>query len=68
MSDRLGQLERQLTAQNKRIVELEGKYLALLEDIKKLRAHAEVPRGTIPPENQIPIYQPAFDRWPGAAR
>jgi hypothetical protein len=63
--DRLGQIEQKLAAANKRIADLETKYLALLEDLKAVRAQLVVPRGTVvptwPPESG---YQPAFDRWP----
>lgn len=69
MIDRLQQLERQLQTANKRITDLEARYLALLEDLKAVRAEMARtmgPRGTTPPPE--PGYQPAFDRWPGAER
>jgi hypothetical protein len=68
MSDRFFQIEQKLAAANKRIADLETKYLALLEDLKTLRAELAL-RGTFDsPVIQSPGYQPAFDRWPGASR
>jgi hypothetical protein len=63
VSDRLSAVERQLTTANKRIADLETKYLALLEDIKALRTQLTVSRGTVPSGAQS-SYQPAFERWP----
>lgn len=66
MSDRLGQVEEKLAAQGKRIVELETKYLALLEDLKALRAETVKRHDPLPVGAIASTYQPAFDRWPGA--
>jgi hypothetical protein len=74
MTDRLQQLERQLQTANKRITDLETRYLALLEDLKMMRVEmARVSRGTIipPPSNpadNLNTYRSVFDRWPGAER
>jgi hypothetical protein len=70
VSDRLTQVERQLVTANKRIAELETKYLALLEDLKLL--HVELskrPTGLTPPLDHQhgvrgPVYTAQFDRWP----
>ena len=73
MSDsRFQQLEQKLQAQNKRIGDLETKYLQLLEDLKTLRTAVA---GVIYPPPQpaqqngkTPEYVSQFDRWPGAER
>lgn len=64
MSDRLSAVERQLTSANKRIADLETKYLALLEDLKTLRAEMTKRHGPLPAGAVGSTYQPAFDRWP----
>lgn len=64
MSDRLQQLEQKLQAQNKRLGELEAKYLALLEDLKSVRAEMAKRGGPLPAGAVSSTYQPAFDRWP----
>jgi hypothetical protein len=64
MSDRLSAVERQLTAANKRIADLEAKYLVLLEDLKAIRAEMTKRHGPLPVAAVGSTYQPAFDRWP----
>jgi hypothetical protein len=64
VSDRLANVERQLTAANKRIAELETGYLALLEDLKAIRAEMTKRSGPLPAGAVGSTYQPAFDRWP----
>ena len=74
MSDRLGQLDRQAAATNKRIADLEAQYLTLLEELKMLRAElAKRPAMLTPPldhqhGDRGPVYTAQFDRWPGASR
>jgi hypothetical protein len=66
----LQQLEQKLQSHQKRIVDLEAKYAQLLEDLKALRtefAEKNASRGT-DKVAESSGYQPAFDRWPGAAR
>ncbi len=67
--DRFNALERQLAAANKRIADLEAKYLALLEDLKQIREAPRLPVGLTPPldhghGDRGPTYQAAFERWP----
>lgn len=64
MSDRLASVERQLTTANKRIADLEAKYLALLEDLKAIRAEMAKRHGPLPVAAVGSTYQPAFERWP----
>jgi len=66
----LQQLEQKLQAHQKRIADLEVKYAQLLEELKTLRAQLaekNASRGT-DKVAESSGYQPAFDRWPGAAR
>ena len=61
----LQQLEQKIHAQNKRIADLETKYLALLEDLKALRAalaEKNASRGT-DKVAESSGYQPTFARW-----
>ena len=62
--DRLGQIEQKLAAANKRIADLETKYLALLEDLKAVRAEMAKRIGPLAAGAVGSTYQPAFDRWP----
>lgn len=73
MTNPLQQLEQRLQAQNKRIGELEAKYLALLEDLKTLRmelaARAIPAVASNPPADAIAReYRAQFDHWPGPQR
>jgi ABC-type phosphate transport system auxiliary subunit len=67
MSASFQQFEKQLQAQNKRITELETKYLALLENLKALRAELNK-RPVVNATDTGNAYVPAFTQWPGATR
>lgn len=74
MSQQLGHIERQLAAANKRIAELEAKYLALAEELKALRAElARRPVAAIgaPSDHGHGMrapYEAQFNQWPGSER
>lgn len=75
MTDRLQQLEQRVHTQNKRITDLEAKYLALLEDLKVVRAELAAKAVTVsagannPPVDAVAReYRSQFDHWPGPQR